>query len=1019
MSRSFVLAWAMALAASLAWGQSAAPERPPMVSGAAITQPPKTGARSATKPAAPAIKAALPAIPPGAGYRFGPQPAWVKPVPASSTAPALTEARTAASGSRALRQLLVDVQIQQTVKSNAMPGAQASAYFVRLQTMALDASTLREVSEPQISFNPAYQQLIIHSVAVIRDGQRSERLASSRVELMRREHNLERQMIDGVRTALVVINDVRVGDVVEAAYTVEGDNPIFEGRLAAGAQLADDVPIDRLHWRLEAPLERKITVKALASSVEPERFEEGGRQVLRVLRERVAPVQGEANTPPWFKVYPALAVTDYTGWDEVDAWAQRLFAPEKPHASVLAQAEAIKAEVARKGGSLEDQVAAALRFVQDEVRYFSVSLGESSHRPKPASQTLAERLGDCKDKTQLLNALLTALGVEAKPALVSYRRHRGVANYPPSHAEFDHVISRVRIGDAVYFLDSTLNGQGYSLARRGYYPYGMALVVGEGAAGLQAVNPPAAALDGIRYRQDWDLSDLTRLPQLRVSFTAEGLAAERWRGHAAQAGIERLGEYFSGLYVKALPGLVGTAAPEWRDDREANVVELQLRFEHPQLGRYSRAALELDLPSPEVIDVLVMPTEGRRRMPYMLDAPRHFELRTSVHGPRPLTSQPPAPQQVGDKHFSFLHRAEVLQGDAVFTSRFERRSDEVLPADIDAYRERITRARTVSGHNVRLALVDRKGLEPEYEAIDKRLAKFRRGTKADGLWELLVGNEVLRSYDSLLLERIGPQGPLRPRVLVERARAGNQLGDFAAALADADAALAAALPVTPAAPAAPAASAASAASAEATAPAAAAAAPRGPGLTAEDLAAAHEARGVALAGLGRMQDAQAAFQAQVAASGAASPPSWLGVTHFMLGDFQASEAALRETLNNASGEGRNFALIWLYLANERQQLGRGWQALRDEAERADSNQWSSAVMRHLAGLIDRDALLQLARAKPELERLRLAEAYFYIGQQALVKGQRGDAQPWFERSVATQAVPYPEFSLARWELRRR
>ena len=90
-----------------------------------------------------------------------------------------------------------------------------------------------------------------------------------------------------------------------------------------------------------------------------------------------------------------------------------------------------------------------------------------------------------------------------------------------------------------------------------------------------------------------------------------------------------------------------------------------------------------------------------------------------------------------------------------------------------------------------------------------------------------------------------------------------------------------------------------------------------------------------------------------------------------------------ETLNNASGEDRSFTLIWLYLASERLQPGRGKQALRDEAERADASQWSGAPMRHLAGLIDREALLQMARAKPEMERLRLAEAYFYIGQQAL------------------------------------
>ena len=39
----------------------------------------------------------------------------------------------------------------------------------------------------------------------------------------------------------------------------------------------------------------------------------------------------------------------------------------------------------------------------------------------------------------------------------------------------------------------------------------------------------------------------------------------------------------------------------------------------------------------------------------------------------------------------------------------ERRSDEVLPPDLDGYRERISRARAVLRPGVRLALVDRKG----------------------------------------------------------------------------------------------------------------------------------------------------------------------------------------------------------------------------------------------------------------------------------------------------------------------
>ena len=46
-------------------------------------------------------------------------------------------------------------------------------------------------------------------------------------------------------------------------------------------------------------------------------------------------------------------------------------------------------------------------------------MGTNSHQPTPASETLALRYGDCKDKTVLLISLLKALGVEAHPALVN------------------------------------------------------------------------------------------------------------------------------------------------------------------------------------------------------------------------------------------------------------------------------------------------------------------------------------------------------------------------------------------------------------------------------------------------------------------------------------------------------------------------------------------------------------------------------------------------------------------------
>ncbi len=914
------------------------------------------------KPAAKAAAAAYPTAPAGSGYRFGPVPAWVNALPPA-------EARTAATaGAKARREPLVDVQVQLQPRST-------TATYVHLQHEALDTSTLRDVSEPQISFNPAYQQLVIHQAVVIRDGQRLDRLKGARIELMRREQQLERQLIDGVRTALIVLSDVRVGDIVDVAYTLEGENPIFEGRYSALMQLASDAPVDRLHVRIEAPPDRRLAVKAIASDVVPERFDEGGRQVIRVLREHVPAVQDEAATPPWFKVYPALHVSEYASWGEVDQWAQRLFAVEPAAAGVAAKAAELKAQ----GGTPEQQVAAALRFVQDEVRYFSASLGESSHRPKAAAKTLAERLGDCKDKTLLLNSLLAAMGFDAHPALISMARNRGIGSFLPSHDQFDHVISRVQLGEAVYFLDPTMNGQGYSLEKRGYYRFGAALVVGQGGTGPVAVVPPAFAQDSLSFRQDWDFSQLARPVQLTTSFKASGLAAERWRANLATAGLERIAESIGGAYVRLLPGLVSLGQPEVVDDRDSNEWLLKLHFEHPGIGRYQRGWLDLEFPAAELVDALPVPPEARRRLPFQLEGARMAELRLSVTGARPFTAQAPAPQQLADKHFAFNSRVEVQGPTVQFISRVERRTDEVLPGDVDGYRERVGRTRQMLGaQRLRLNLVDRKALEAPFTEIAERMARFRNGARPDALWELMLSSEINRLVDDELLNQVAPSGRLAAWVRVERAQARNQLGDFAPALADAEAALVI----------------------------------RAEG---DEGSAALEAKGVALVGLGRPTEALAAFtqQAQLAGSGG----SWLGTAHYMLGDYVQAEAALRDSAANASGEARQFTMLWLYLAAERQG-GRGREAIADELAAADASKWGGALLSYLGGSLDREALLKRAREKPETERLRLAEAYFFIGQQLAAQGRRGEALPWFERTLTTQAVPYREFTLAQWELKR-
>jgi len=939
-----VLILSLAHAAAFAQAVPAKPKVPPR---------PAAAAKAASAPAAAPIA--------GPGWRVGARPAWVVDPPGLAD----LNPGPAPAGGAARRELLIDFQ-----SDYALPKPQ---HFYRFRVTSTDASTLGPVSQTQIGFNPAFQNVVLHEASVTRDGRRSDRIGAARIELMRREQRLEQLAIDGTETLLVLLSDVRVGDIVEFAYTVEGENPIFDGHISTGVRLAWDTPIELLHYRLTAPAARPLQVRSIAGDFQPERLAEGGRQVLRLLRQKVAGIPSEQGTPPWFKSHPALLISEYANWGEVDAWARGLFAlPPAPNPALAERVAAFRAS----GLAGEALAAEVLRFVQDEVRYFSVSLGESSHRPKPPQRTLAERLGDCKDKVVLLNALLTELGFDAKPALVSTVRNRGLVNFLPSHDEFDHVITRLDLNGRSYYLDATMTGQGLTLAGRGYYPYGSALVVGAGAE-LQPVAEPPDALNRLEFEQRWDYSQPGSGATLTTVMRAHGLTAERWRAGLAMGGEQRLAEAIAGAHTRMVPGLKSAGAAKFSDDRQNNRFELEQSFTLSEPARYSNGALDLDLSAFELADALIGPPESRRRTPYLIDQPRSVDSRIVVTGPRPVTFRPPAPTEVVDRHFRFSSRVDISGNQVVFVRRVERRSDEVLPADLESYRQNVLRARQMSGGRLRLALLDTQALAPDFQRLDRKLVAAK-GYRRDALADIVLRNEVTRLLDTKTLEALPPNGPLAARVHASRALAANQLGDFGASLPDADAALA----LDP------------------------------------QLEDAIEARAVALLGAGQAEASLAEFRKLADTSRRAVALKWMGSVELHLGHAASAEKLVRDALDGSGGEDRDFVLLWLYLAAEQQGAGRGLAAITSHLDAADPKKLPGAMLHFLGGRLDRDAVIKVAREKPEMERLNLAEAYFYIGQQLLAQGQQDEARRWFTRVVETGAVPYREMTFAKLELAR-
>ena len=166
---------------------------------------------------------------------------------------------------------------------------------------------------------------------------------------------------------------------------------------------------------------------------------------------------------------------------EVNDWAMQLF----PFTNNLSQVLQKKADDIRtKFISPEKRILAALRFVQDDVRYMGIEMGENSHKPHPPEKVIVQRFGDCKDKSYLLCTLLRALGIEASPVLINSGYKKIISNWLPAATAFDHVTVKVKLNDNSFFFDPTIPYQRGSIADISYPDHQCGLAISDSTTDL-------------------------------------------------------------------------------------------------------------------------------------------------------------------------------------------------------------------------------------------------------------------------------------------------------------------------------------------------------------------------------------------------------------------------------------------------------------------------------------------------------------------------------------------------------
>ncbi|MGC1459608.1 MAG: DUF3857 domain-containing protein [Steroidobacteraceae bacterium] len=403
---------------------------------------------------------------------YGPIPAWVKPVE--------TPATTGPSDGAPVKVLLEDQQF------NFLPQSQES--FFESKDLIQTAQGLQGLGTLQLPWKPDTDVLTIHKVHIIRGDQVIDALADGqKFTLLRRENNLEYSALDGILTAVFQPADLRVGDIVDVAFSVKRTDPILAG---APDQVAGEWiqrPVERVHLRARWPRSSVVRWRFTDDLHDLREHTDGDFTEVTYTADNIEPPVQATGAPLRFAVTRAVEFSGFKSWSDV---SKRL-APLFTKAATLAPDSALKAEVARIKSVAHtpgDLATAALRLVEDDVRYVYLGMNEGGIVPAQADLTWSRRFGDCKAKTVLLIALLRELGIDAEPVAVSTKIGDGLDARLPMVALFDHVIVRAHIGGQVYWLDGTRGADHHlQLLKTPNYHWGLPLLAaGSGLIPIEA-----------------------------------------------------------------------------------------------------------------------------------------------------------------------------------------------------------------------------------------------------------------------------------------------------------------------------------------------------------------------------------------------------------------------------------------------------------------------------------------------------------------------------------------------------
>jgi hypothetical protein len=501
-------------------------------------------------------------------FSIGPVPEWVTSTPYALQAPVKPE----------------QLHIQYLLSEKQSHWEKESTYCHKAVKILSQGGT-EFLSELTFNFMPSFQTFVMHSLRLYRDGKWQDRLLSSRHQLLQREDGLEERLYDGSLTLVYFLTDLRVDDVVEFSYSVFGNDPILHPYHEDELYLEAGSPFEKLYYRIIPNEALPFYFKPFCTDLGPTVC--GPKEwVWETVSTK--PFEDEDNIPDEYNPFARVQLTQFGTWNE--AVLHLLPHYEQPSAlKENLEVLALISEWQSASSNKEELALMAIRFVQDQVRYFGFLEGVGSCRPAPAHETFERRSGDCKAKAVLLKTLLEMLSIDSYPLLVTSPANK-MDQCLPNLSLFNHVVLQIQLEDKTFFVDPTIPLQGGQTLSDIYFPdYAWGLVIAKETKDLTPL--PRYSLPKPTTISTSIQAISPDLANVETSFIFYGMRADDKRQRVQAKGQKKFLEY----YTEDIPKKAKLLNPgQVADDRKNNVFSLNFSFQVPTTRKGGKKILHLN-----------------------------------------------------------------------------------------------------------------------------------------------------------------------------------------------------------------------------------------------------------------------------------------------------------------------------------------------------------------------------------------------------------------------------------------